>query len=58
MNKYFSDHDAGKLKIEIKRIWGIDGDLDIRLLQYIQAAFTYSKLTIGVLVQGMKYVQS
>ena len=58
MNKYFSDHDAGKLKIEIKRIWGIDGDLDIRLLQYTQAAFTYSKLTIGVLVQGMKYVQS
>ena len=58
MNKYFSDHDAGKLKIEIKRIWGIDGDLDIRLLQYTQAVFTYSKLTIGVLVQGMKYVQS
>ena len=58
MNKYFSDHDAGKLKIEIKRIWGIDGDLDVRLLQYTQAEFTYSKLTIGVLEQGMKYVQS
>ena len=58
MNKYFSDHDAGELKIEIKRIWGTDGDLDVRLLQYTQAAFTYSKLTIGVLEQGMKYVQS
>ena len=34
MNKYFSDYDAGKLKIEIKLIWGIDGDIDVRLLQY------------------------
>ena len=58
MNKYFSDHDAGKLKIEIKLIWGIDGDIDVRLLQYTQAAFTYSKLTIGVLEQGVKYIQS
>ena len=58
MNKYFSDHDAGKLKIEIKLIWVIDGDIDVRLLQYTQAAFTYSKLNIGVLEQGVKYIQS
>ena len=31
MNIYFSDHDAVKLKREIKPICGIDGDIDFRV---------------------------
>ena len=39
MNMYFSDHDAVKLKIEIKQICGINGDIDFRLFQFIKHVF-------------------
>ena len=39
MNRYFSDCHAVKFKIEIKRIYTTDGDIDIRLLHYIKDVF-------------------